>query len=208
MFLLRDTKSQHIGKTYTAEQLFGRLKRNLWNDWIFMIDQMLESKIDLIDYDWIRDTFMNVASKNLWFLQTNVNNNAYRNFISEMPDRKQIAETIDDLVLNLFKWIPEDKDVMSSDGNGGDRNYSNERSTECDSCNNLIFDVHYEKLIQRGYSKVTAITYAVKDIMQNAHTHTRDDGTQRSLCISCHAIETRENKHYLSSDNLDRKKVK
>ena len=45
------------------------------------------------------------------------------------------------------------------------------------------------------------------DIMQNAHTHTRDDNTQRPICNSCHAIETRENKHYLASDHPDRKKV-
>ena len=196
-----------MGKTYTAEQLFGRLKRNLWNDWIYMIDQMLENDIDVKDYEWIRDTFMNVARKNLWFLRTNVNDYAYRNFILEMPDREQVVDTIDDLVLNLFKWMPKDKDTMISKGEDEDRNYSNERSRECDGCDNLIFDAHYEKLIERGYSKVTSIIYAIKDIMQNAHTHTKDDGTQRSLCISCHAIETRENKHYLSSDNPDRKKV-
>lgn len=207
LFLLRDSFKQHMGKTYTAEQLFGRLKRNLWNDWIYMIDQMLENDIDVKDYEWIRDTFMNVARKNLWFLRTNVNDYAYRNFILEMPDREQVVDTIDDLVLNLFKWMPKDKDTMISKGEDEDRNYSNERSRECDGCDNLIFDAHYEKLIERGYSKVTSIIYAIKDIMQNAHTHTKDDGTQRSLCISCHAIETRENKHYLSSDNPDRKKV-
>ena len=209
LFLLRDSKGQHIGKTYTAEQLFGRLKRNLWNDWIFMIDKMLDiDSIKVEDYDWIRDTFMDVASKNLWFLRTNVNDNAFCNFTLEMPDKKEIQDTVDDLVLDLFKWKPDSNGVMVSTGSSEDRNYDDVRFEKCDCCDNLIFDIHYEKLIQRGYSKVVSMTYAIKDIMQNAHRHTRDDGTQRSICFSCHAIETRENKHYLVSDHPDRKKVK
>ena len=205
LFLLRDSKDQHIGKVYTAEQLYGRLKRNLWNDWIFMIDKMLDlPSITIEDYDWIRDTFTDVASKNLWFLQTNVNNLAFTNFIQEMPRRKEIQDTIDDLVLNLFKWKPDSNGVMISTGNDEDRNYTDVRFDKCDCCDNLIFDIHYDKLIQRGYSKVSAMSYAIKDVMQNAHKHTNDDGTQRSVCNSCHAIETREKKHYLPSDHPDR----
>ena len=205
LFLLRDSKDQHIGKVYTAEQLYGRLKRNLWNDWIFMIDKMLDlPSITIEDYDWIRDTFTDVASKNLWFLQTNVNNLAFTNFIQEMPRRKEIQDTIDDLVLNLFKWKPDSNGVMISTGNDEDRNYTDVRFDKCDCCDNLIFDIHYDKLIQRGYSKVSAMAYAIKDVMQNAHKHTNDDGTQRSVCNSCHAIETREKKHYLPSDHPDR----
>ena len=207
LFLIRDSMSQHIGKTYTAEQLFGRLKRNLWNDWIFMLDDMLSTTIDIKDYEWIRDTFMDVASKNLWYLKTNVNENAFHRFDQEMPNRQQISDTIDDLVLNLFKYLPSDKDVMVSTGDSEDRNYSNQRNDKCDSCNNLIFDIHYEKLIQKGHGKVTARGYAIKDIMDNGHRHTKDDDTQRSICKSCHAIETRENKHYLASDNPERKEV-
>lgn len=207
LLLLRDTINQHIGKTYTAEQLFSRLKRNLWDDWFYMIDYMIETSIETKDYEWIRDTFMDVAGKHLWFLQTKVNDKAFNNFISQIPNREQITETVDNLVLNEFNWLPDDKNFMDSKGGDEDRNYLNVRNAKCETCDNLIFDVHFEKLLQRGYGKVVALAYAVKDIMQNAHTHTKDDETQRSQCISCHAIETRENKHYLPSDNPDRKKI-
>ena len=203
--LLRDSQGQHIGKTYTAEQLFGRLKRNLWNDWIFMVDAMIDSKIDLKDYEWVRDTFIDVASKNLWYLKTDVNNAAFANFSSEMPNRTEIVNTVDDLVDGLFNWSPEDKEMMDSTGDSEDRNYVNVRNANCDSCDNSIFDVHYEKLIERGYSKVTASSYAIKDVIQNGHTHTRDDGTQRSICFSCHVIETREKEHWRKSDDPKRK---
>ena len=205
--LLRDSKNQNIGKVFIAEQLFGRMKRNLWNDWIYGIDAMLDSDIDLKNYEWIRDTFIDVASKNLWYLKTDVNNAAFANFSSEMPNRTEIVNTVDDLVDELFKYSPEDKEMMVSTGDSEDRNYSNERNEKCDLCDNLIFDIHYEKLIQRGRDKVTAKVYAIKDMMDNGHKHTRDDGTQRSICKSCHAIESRENNHHLASDNPERKEV-
>ena len=207
MFLVRDSKHQHIGKTYSVEQLFGRLKRNQWIDWIHMLDNMLKNDIDVKDWGWVIDTYMNVASKTLWSLTTKVTENAFSNFSQEIPSRREVRDTLDDLVLNLFKYLPSDKDVMISTGDSEDRNYSNERNEECDLCDNLIFDIHYEKLVQRGYDKVTAKVYAIKDMMDNGHRHTRDDGTQRSICKSCHAIESRENNHHLASDNPERKEV-
>jgi len=205
--LLRDSLHQHIGKTYTAEQFFGRMKRNLWNDWIYGIDAMLDSDIDLKDYEWIRDTFIDVASKNVWYLKTEVNDTAFTNFSLEMPSKTETIKTFDSLVKNDFGFIPKDKEMIISTGDSADRNYADVRSAECDLCDNSMFDLHYQKLIKRGYGEVVATSYTIKDIMQNAHTHTRDDNTQRPICNSCHAIETRENKHYLASDHPDRKKV-
>ena len=172
-----------------------------------MLDNMLKNDIDVKDWGWVIDTYMNVASKTLWSLTTKVTENAFSNFIQEIPSRQEVRDTLDDLVLNLFKYLPSDKDVMISTGDSEDRNYSNERNEKCDLCDNLIFDIHYEKLVQRGYDKVTAKVYAIKDMMDNGHKHTRDDGTQRSICKSCHAIESRENNHHLASDNPERKEV-
>tara|TARA_Y100000034_G_scaffold134084_1_gene201573 strand:+ start:43 stop:1833 length:1791 start_codon:yes stop_codon:yes gene_type:complete len=205
--LLRDTQNQNIGKVFIAEQLFGRMKRNLWIDWIYAIDAMLDSDIDLKDYEWIRDTFIDVAGKSVWYLKTDVNDAAFANFSSEMPSKTETIKNFDSLVKNDFDSLPKDKDMIISTGDSADRNYADVRSAECDLCDNSMFDLHYEKLIKRGYGEVVATSYTIKQIMENAHTHTRDDGTQRSICKSCHQIETMENKHYLASDHPDRKKV-
>ena len=205
--LLRDTQNQNIGKVFIAEQLFGRMKRNLWIDWIYAIDAMLDSDIDLKNYEWIRDTFIDVAGKSVWYLKTDVNDAAFANFSSEMPSKTETTKNFDSLVKNVFDSLPKDKDMIISTGDSADRNYADVRSAECDLCDNSMFDLHYEKLIKRGYGEVVATSYTIKQIMENAHTHTRDDGTQRSICKSCHQIETMENKHYLASDHPDRKKV-
>ena len=205
--LLRDTQNQNIGKVFIAEQLFGRMKRNLWIDWIYAIDAMLDSDIDLKNYEWIRDTFIDVAGKSVWYLKTDVNDAAFANFSSEMPSKTETIKNFDSLVKNDFDSLPKDKDMIISTGDSADRNYADVRSAECDLCDNSMFDLHYEKLIKRGYGEVVATSYTIKQIMENAHTHTRDDGTQRSICKSCHQIETMENKHYLASDHPDRKKV-
>jgi len=202
--LLRDSKNQNIGKVFIAEQLFGRMKRNLWNDWIYGIDAMLDSDIDLKNYEWIRDTFIDVASKNVWYLKTEVNDAAFANFSSEMPSKTETTKKVDSLVNNYFD-VPWNKKMMISTGDSADRNYADVRSAECDLCDNSMFDLHYEKLIQKGYGEVVATGYTIQDIIQNGHTHTRDDGTQRPICYSCHAIESREEEHWRKSDDPKRK---
>ena len=172
-----------------------------------MVDAMIDSKIDLKDYEWVRDTFIDVASKNVWYLKTEVDDATFSNFSLEMPSKTETIKTVDSLVNNYFD-LPWTKKMMISTGDSADRNYADVRNAECDLCDNSMFDLHYEKLIKRGHGEVVATGYTIQDIIQNGHTHTRDDGTQRPICYSCHAIESREEEHWRKSDDPKRKTAK
>ena len=207
LIYIRDSK-RNLGKEYTITQLLGRLARNGFVDNIFLCDLIVEINPNVEDNRNVKQAFMNLTRKKVSLFDSCViNDKALEKFKEKLPDEKDMSNTIDEILLEHFKWIPKDKKTMSSDGKGDERFYIDKRYKDCDICDNAIFDIHYNKLIEEGFNQIEAMYYTIKDIMDNGHTHTSDDGTQRSICKSCHAIETRKNKHYLPSDHPDRKKV-
>jgi superfamily II DNA or RNA helicase len=207
LFHSRDTR-RHTGKTYTVEQLLGRLTRNRFIDNYELCDFIVSLNPDIEHYRLLKKLLMNLTKKSVvLFSSVKVNKTATRRLQNKLPDESDYSEMVDKILLDYFNWIPHDKDMMNSSGSDIERSYEDTRTDKCDLCDNAVFNAHENKLIDRGYSLVEARFLSVKQIMENAHTHTRDDGTQRSICKSCHQIETMENKHYLASDHPDRKKV-
>jgi len=207
LIYLRDS-NRHKGKEYTITQLLGRLARNGLIDNIFLCDLIVTINPSIDDYKFIKQAFMNLTRKKVsLFDNVTINDKALDKFKERLPNEADMSHTIDDILLNRFKWTPHDKTSMSSDGQGTERFYIDERDKECRVCDNVYFDIHFKKLIELGHSHMEATYFTIKDIMDNGHRHTKDDDTQRSICKSCHAIETRENKHYLASDNPERKEV-
>ena len=204
---VRDTV-RHLGKEYTITQLLGRLARNKLIDNIFLCDKIVSANPDIKHFSLIKRALMNVTKKSaILFSCVTINDNALQAFADKMPNEQEMSDIIDKILLDYFNWIPDDKDMMNSSGSNIKRSYKNTRTDKCSVCDNAVFDAHLNKLLEQGKPLVEATFWTIKDIMQNAHTHTRDDNTQRPICNSCHAIETRENKHYLASDHPDRKKV-
>ena len=148
---------------------------------------------------------MNVTKKSaILFSSVTINDNALEAFADKLPNEQEMSDKIDKILLDDFGWIPQDKNMMNSSGSDIERSYEDRRTDKCSVCDNAMFDLHENKLIDDGHSLVEARFLSIKQFMHNGHTHTRDDETQRSICYSCHMIETMDHKHYLPSDHPDR----
>ena len=205
---VRDTY-RHLGKEYTITQLLGRLARNVLVDNYFLCDKIVSANPDMKHFPLIKRALMNVTKKSaILFSSVTINDNALEAFADKLPNEQGMSDKIDKILLDDFGWIPQDKNMMNSSGSDIERSYEDRRTDKCSVCDNAMFDLHENKLIDDGHSLVEARFLSIKQFMHNGHTHTRDDETQRSICYSCHMIETMDHKHYLSSDHPDRTTAK
>jgi superfamily II DNA or RNA helicase len=205
---VRDTY-RHLGKEYTITQLLGRLARNVLVDNYFLCDKIVSSNPDMKHFPLVKRALMNVTKKSaILFSSVTINDNALEAFADKLPNEQGMSDKIDKILLDDFGWIPQDKNMMNSSGSDIERSYEDRRTDKCSVCDNAMFDLHENKLIDDGHSLVEARFLSIKQFMHNGHTHTRDDETQRSICYSCHMIETMDHKHYLSSDHPDRTTAK
>ena len=201
---VRDTY-RHLGKEYTITQLLGRLARNVLVDNYFLCDKIVSSNPDMKHFPLVKRALMNVTKKSaILFSSVTINDNALEAFADKLPNEQEMSDKIDKILLDDFGWIPQDKNMMNSSGSDIERSYEDRRTDKCSVCDNAMFDLHENKLIDDGHSLVEARFLSIKQFMHNGHTHTRDDETQRSICYSCHMIETMDHKHYLPSDHPDR----
>ena len=215
LFHSRDTL-RHDGKVYTVEQLLGRLTRNRFIDNYYLCDFIVSLNPDIKHLELLKKSLMNLTKKSVVLFgevqgetmdDIKVNKAAVKRFEDKLPDEIEYSKMLDEMILNDFHWIPEDKDMINSSGSDIERSYKNKRTAKCSVCDNAMFDLHENKLLDQGLSAVEARFYSIKQFMHNGHKRTRDDETQRSICYSCHMIESRDHKHHLASDNPDRTEV-
>jgi len=220
LMLMRDTLNRNKGKDYTIEQLFGRLLRNIFNDVYFLCDLLISINPLEKDFDFVKRGLMNIARKKLVMFDEAVNRKgemkdieihktALENFKQKLPNESEYSNLIDNILLEDFKWIPKkEDDMIRSDGKNAERLYFDKRDSNCPYCDNAEYNVHYDKLISEGYGPMKATILSIKHIMENSHNLKRDDGTQESICHSCHKIVTLKFNHHLAYDNPKRKPIK